>query len=285
MPPIFKRVSDGQLRYRPAGVDTQVRVALASDVSGLLPAANLVGTDIATLGTVTAGVWNAGSVTCTAFVANAAAVTVNDTGGSPVFLFRVSGVTKGIIGTQVAGGYITGSAVNSMLLRSEGFGIDFSVDSGGSRALAITSAGVLDVLTGQIKFPATQNASSNANTLDDYEEGTWTPTDASGAGLTITVTSASYVKVGQLVYVTFEIQYPVTASGAAAAIGGLPFTTSANRGGFIPGYTAGLGSTPLWLTAGSATTFAFYTNAGATYSNANVSTITFVGSGVYRAAA
>ena len=27
-----------------------------------------------------------------------------------------------------------------------------------------------------IAFPATQNASSDANTLDDYEEGTWTPT-------------------------------------------------------------------------------------------------------------
>src|ERR1035437_2045665 len=39
---------------------------------------------------------------------------------------------------------------------------------------------------GQIKFPASQNASSDANTLDDYEEGTWTPADGSGAGLSFT---------------------------------------------------------------------------------------------------
>ncbi len=37
-----------------------------------------------------------------------------------------------------------------------------------------------------ITFPATQSASSDANTLDDYEEGTWTPSDGSGAGLSIT---------------------------------------------------------------------------------------------------
>ena len=36
-----------------------------------------------------------------------------------------------------------------------------------------------------IAFPATQSASSDANTLDDYEEGTWTPTysgSTSGTG-------------------------------------------------------------------------------------------------------
>lgn len=43
-------------------------------------------------------------------------------------------------------------------------------------------SGQLDLgSTGQIVFPATQNASSNANTLDDYEEGTWTPTVGSSA--------------------------------------------------------------------------------------------------------
>lgn len=39
-----------------------------------------------------------------------------------------------------------------------------------------------------IKFPATQSASSDANTLDDYEEGTWTPT-LTRAGQTINQTS------------------------------------------------------------------------------------------------
>jgi hypothetical protein len=39
----------------------------------------------------------------------------------------------------------------------------------------ITSGGVLQLTQGQIKFPVTQVASADPNTLDDYEEGTWTP--------------------------------------------------------------------------------------------------------------
>ena len=77
-----------------------------------------------------------------------------------------------------------------------------------------------------ITFPATQNASSNANTLDDYEEGTWTPTDVSGAGLTFAnVTGAFYTKVGNLVTCWFEFSYPATGNTAPAAIGGLPFAS------------------------------------------------------------
>jgi hypothetical protein len=84
---------------------------------------------------------------------------------------------------------------------------------------------------GQIKFPATQNPSSNANTLDDYEEGTWTPADASGVGLSFTVAFANYTKIGRMVYASFRLTYPATASGATAGIGGLPFTSVAVSGG------------------------------------------------------
>jgi hypothetical protein len=77
-----------------------------------------------------------------------------------------------------------------------------------------------------ITFPATQSASSNANTLDDYEEGTWTPTDASVAGLNFTVTGAQYVKVGQMVTVTAILQYPTTSSTAGCLLSGLPFSTN-----------------------------------------------------------
>ena len=87
-----------------------------------------------------------------------------------------------------------------------------------------------------IAFPATQSASTDANTLDDYEEGTWTPTDNSGAGLSFTGVSATYTKVGRLVNCLCELNYPVTASVAAASIAGLPFTSSntqANRSGGV----------------------------------------------------
>ena len=41
--------------------------------------------------------------------------------------------------------------------------------------MRIDSAGLITIAAGQIKFPSTQNASADANTLDDYEEGTFTP--------------------------------------------------------------------------------------------------------------
>jgi hypothetical protein len=77
-----------------------------------------------------------------------------------------------------------------------------------------------------ITFPATQSASSDANTLDDYEEGTWTPTDNSGAGLTITNLGCTYTKIGNTVSIRAYLSYPSTANGNAANLGGLPFATN-----------------------------------------------------------
>lgn len=78
-----------------------------------------------------------------------------------------------------------------------------------------------------ITFPASENLSTNANTLDDYEEGTWTATDASGAGLTLTGTTQKYTKIGRLVTLSIDaLGIPSNASGASIAIGGLPFTVS-----------------------------------------------------------
>jgi hypothetical protein len=80
-----------------------------------------------------------------------------------------------------------------------------------------------------ITFPATQSASSDANTLDDYEEGTWTPTFSSSGG-TITTYSASgrYTKIGRIVYLYASIT--VSNIGSASGIGnwaGAPFTSMA----------------------------------------------------------
>lgn len=83
-----------------------------------------------------------------------------------------------------------------------------------------------------ISFPATQSASTNANTLDDYEEGTWTPTVTSGSGsLTAYTSSGTYIKVGKFVFVWFK--FTITTAGTASGIANvasLPFTT-ANNGG------------------------------------------------------
>jgi hypothetical protein len=94
--------------------------------------------------------------------------------------------------------------------------------------VSITSTGVLSLNQGQIKFPATQVASADVNTLDDYEEGTWTM-GVSFGGASVGVTSSSntgtYTKIGRQVTVNAVIF--LTSKGSStgdARITGLPFT-------------------------------------------------------------
>jgi hypothetical protein len=77
-----------------------------------------------------------------------------------------------------------------------------------------------------ITFPATQSASTNANTLDDYEEGTWTPvlTPATGS-ITSQDSYGYYTKTGNSVTLLFAVT--VLNGGTASGLGtltGLPFT-------------------------------------------------------------
>jgi hypothetical protein len=87
------------------------------------------------------------------------------------------------------------------------------------------------ILGGGITFPASQNASSNANTLDDYEEGTWTPTYACSSGsfntLTMDIISATYTKIGRQVTVRADIRTDsvnLTGASGTLQLTGLPFT-------------------------------------------------------------
>ena len=82
-----------------------------------------------------------------------------------------------------------------------------------------------------ITFPATQSASTDANTLDDYEEGTWTPTFIGTTGATgqaYSVQVGTYTKVGRLITCTFRATLTTlgTLTGAEMCIGGLPFTSN-----------------------------------------------------------
>jgi hypothetical protein len=80
-----------------------------------------------------------------------------------------------------------------------------------------------------ITFPATQSASTDANTLDDYEEGTWTPTDQSGAGLSLSAMNGYYTKIGRTVIANLIGNFPSTANGSNCKIS-LPFTTTSGSG-------------------------------------------------------
>ena len=103
------------------------------------------------------------------------------------------------------------------------------------RAISATqmtlTTGNLIVANGQgVDFSATPGTGTS-EVLSDYEEGTWTPTDASSAGLTFTAASGRYVKIGRYVFCAGSITYPVTASAAEAIWGGLPFNSTDFGGG------------------------------------------------------
>ena len=75
-----------------------------------------------------------------------------------------------------------------------------------------------------ITFPATKSPSADANTLDDYEEGTWTP--SVGGTATYTTRSGQYVKIGRVVTVFGQFVINSIGSSTGQFIGGLPFSSS-----------------------------------------------------------
>ena len=64
-----------------------------------------------------------------------------------------------------------------------------------------------------------------ANALDDYEEGTYSVTDQSGAGLSFTVNGNRYVKIGKLVWIGIELVFPTTSDTNIVSIS-LPYAQS-----------------------------------------------------------
>jgi hypothetical protein len=143
-------------------------------------------------------------------------------GGDPKITYTISGVLNWCAGVDNSDGdkykisYSDAPGTNDYL----------TINSTGAVALngAVTTA------TGVgITFPATQSASSDANTLDDYEEGTWTPLNSTG-GAQSAVYSATYTKVGRAVHLQFDVACGADTSNK---ITGLPFknqTTGQNAG-------------------------------------------------------
>ena len=153
--------------------------------------------------------------------------------------------------------------------------------------MAISKIGTnsIDSLT-SISFAASQTASSDANTLDDYEEGTWTP---SAAGATLSTAQGQYVKVGKLVTAHFNVVFPSSSdSSQVAVVSSLPFAnTGANQygGGFLSFEDAGDSGNQTIAMYGQATTFFTFVSGSTGLTLADVSTHQFLGTLVYVASA
>jgi hypothetical protein len=101
----------------------------------------------------------------------------------------------------------------------------------------VVVTGTTPTLNG-ITFPATQVPSADANTLDDYEEGTWTPTVfiAGATGITYSRRVGLYTKIGNTVTceMTIDLSNKGTGAGAGTAVEilGLPFTHNNTSNGY-----------------------------------------------------
>jgi hypothetical protein len=92
-----------------------------------------------------------------------------------------------------------------------------------------------------ITFPAAQSASSNANTLDDYEEGTWTPVVTGGTLVGTSSNTGNYTKIGQTYSFIIVINSTVSWALPANCTISLPFAVTGSGAGYALSPNTGLG--------------------------------------------
>lgn len=146
-------------------------------------------------------------------------------------IIRNNAVTT-VLGGSTIGLDLEGTALQNWTVENNSFGVcatPYAITSG-YKSLSTTFAG----FTG-IRFAPTHVPSANVNTLDDYEEGTWTPVlggdGGAPTGQTYSTQQGHFQKIGNRVYFSFYVV--LTAEGVItgqAAILGLPFMISGTTG-------------------------------------------------------
>ncbi len=174
---------------------------------------------------------------------------------------RVDGFHGGISLGTYWGGNISGTNGITFLTGS-------SATDAGTQRMKLDSSGHLIIPDG-VTLGTSAGVYAAANTISDYEEGSWSA--ASGYG-TLTGVTATYTKIGNSVFIRLDCTMPSTSSSGHMAISGLPFTTAQDGSAQI-GFTQGGNYHPAILIQG--TTCYFYNGSGAaipasTYSGAIV---------------
>ena len=168
----------------------------------------------------------------------ATAIATKANSASPAFT-GVSGFAVGAVGAPSI--YMTGYATTGWYnigANNWGFAVSgakvLDISSTGLAVTGTTSTttgmavGGATAGTGGIAFPATAVAVADVNTLDDYEEGTFTPGISFGAGttgITYNAQLGSYTKIGNRVICSMYVE--LTAKGSSTGqvrVTGLPFT-------------------------------------------------------------
>jgi hypothetical protein len=191
-------------------------------------------------------------------------------------------------GTGVRSAQITAINTNG----STGVNMLFKIGNGAvaSEAMRITSLGGLQIQTGVavgaatpgtsgVAFPATAIAVADANTLDDYEEGTWTPvvTFSGGNGDTTTAEAVGvYTKIGRLVQIAFNVEFTETTASGNLSLTGVPFASGSavrtNVGCWVDNMTSIVGSPVAALGLGATAVQLNQTTTGAAAAITNTNT-------------
>ena len=135
----------------------------------------------------------------------------------------LNGLGLQVQGSSSGAGYVafrnsSGSLIGSISRNGTASSLKFNTTSSGTTGSYLLDSG--------IAFPATQVASSDANTLDDYEEGTWTPTyygDGTAGTTTYTGQKGSYTKIGNRVFIELDVSWSGQTGTGSGLIGGLPY--------------------------------------------------------------
>jgi len=146
----------------------------------------------------------------------------NTTDGSIINIAK-DGTTVGTIGTYGGATYYTGP--NSGILFN-GVHIEPTTGTGSTRADNTNNIGSASYRFRDLYLSngVYLGGTGSANFLDDYEIGTWNPSFTLGSGTATGVAYGRYIKVGQLVYVTFYLQI-TSGSGGIDYITNLPFAS------------------------------------------------------------
>ena len=174
--------------------------------------------------------------------------------------------------------YLTTGYAQAYLMVNNGQHIWYNAASGTAgttfsftQAMTLNANGALVLQGGStsatgvgVAFPATQSASTDANTLDDYEEGTWTPSVIGNSMTGTSSASGKYTKTGRTVYCTGNITY-TGLTGDDITMGGLPFENGSAIQATVNVYP-GTTFVPAYVQTGN--TY-FYLTPNASYSGSN----------------
>ena len=173
-------------------------------------------------------------------------VSLNGVIQAPVGAYTVSGSTIVFASTLSAT-----DVIDFILILGNVFDIGKPTDGSVTNASVASNAAIAftklastgTITLDNIQFPATAVPSANANNLDDYEEGTWTPifefATPGTSSFSYSGQIGRYTKIGRMVYASFSLTSTITKGTASGdlIVSDLPFTTGATGAGdFWTGY-------------------------------------------------